>query len=84
VAYKDVNRKTKFLAFDGRTAFPLLLFMLWPRMTTLYVLMGIVLTFFVLDRRGMPIEMFFRYIRSWLTGGIRTARPWWRKQMFKH
>lgn len=81
MARKDASRKVRFLIFDGRLGFPILLVLIWPRLYTLYFLLGTTLALWVIERRGMPVTMFLRRVLSWPAGGWRLARPWWRKNI---
>ena len=76
--WRDSARRPRFLMFDARACFPLLLLIFHIKLWTLIVaVMGT--TFFgMLERYGFTVDVFLRWIRSMLAGKRKLAVPWWR------
>ncbi|MNM45457.1 hypothetical protein D3C81_563800 [compost metagenome] len=78
VPINKIAYRVRFYFLDGYIAAPILLTMLWPRMTTLYVLLVLSGILFLLERKGMNLPMLLRKIRCFFVGRKRVIRPWWR------
>ncbi len=75
--WRDSARPVKFFIWDGKTAFPMLLFLLHIRWWTLIVAVVAMLFFTILNRYGFSIEVFFRWFRNLIAGRRKIAVPWW-------
>jgi len=74
----DSSKQVKFLFFDGTVAAPLILIILWPSLTMLYILIAFSILLIVLSRHGIKLNAIFRMLRVFLVGRYRYIRPWWR------
>jgi hypothetical protein len=75
----NCSKRVKFFIFDGYISLPLIFLLLFPSMTMLYFLLGMSIVLFIFDRRGMPLPMLARRIRTMFIGRNRYVRPHWRK-----
>lgn len=73
-----VAKRVKFLFLDGITVVPLLFTAPRPSLFMLQVSVGVALLLWVIDRKGMPLPMFMRYLRTLFVGRTRYIRPMWR------
>jgi len=77
--WRDSARPARFLFFDARAAFPLLLFLLHIRLWT-FILAILATTFFAfLERKGFSLIVFARWLRTTLAGPRKTSAPWWKQ-----
>lgn len=77
----NIAKRVRFFGIDGLMIAPLLLIMVVPSMLMLYVLLGIAVILFIIEKRGMNIFMLFRRIRTAIVGRHRFIRPPWRKPL---
>lgn len=77
----NIAKRVRFLGVDGFMIAPLLLIMVIPSMTMLYILLSIAIILFIIEKRGMNIFMLFRRIRTAIVGRHRFIRPPWRKPL---
>lgn len=77
--WRDSARNIKFFIWDGKAAFPFLLFFMYMRLWTLIFAVVATMFFTLLNRYGFKIEVFGRYIRSMLVGRRKMTQPWWQK-----
>lgn len=75
--WRDSARPVKFFIWDGKTAFPMLLFLLHIRWWTFFTAIAAMLFFTFLNRYGFSIEVFLRWIRSRIAGRRKMVIPWW-------
>ena len=75
--WRDSARSVRFFIWDGKTAFPMLLFLLHIRLWTFIVAVLAMLFFTVLNRYGFSVIVFLRWFRSLIAGRRKTALPWW-------
>ena len=76
--WRDAARTPRFYFMDAFSALPLLLFFLHMRLWTFILAIVFIAFFIVLERFKFTLPVFFRFIRSFLAGPLRTAKPWWR------
>lgn len=81
MSLNHIAKRPKFFIFDGIVSMPLLLVMLYPRMITLYILLGVSFTLFLLEQRGITLFVLMRKIRTFFIGNKRYIRPYWRRQL---
>lgn len=81
MSVNNIALRVRFLGIDGLMILPLLLIMVFPSLTMLYILLGIAVVLFIIEKRGMNIFMLFRRIRSSIVGKHRFIRPPWRKPL---
>ena len=75
--WRDSARSVRFFIWDGKAAFPMVIFLMHVRLWTLGVALLTMLFFTVLNRYGFSPMVFFRYIRSFFAGPRKVAVPWW-------
>lgn len=75
--WRDSARSVRFFIWDGKTVFPMLLFLLHIRWWTFIVAVSAVFFFTILNRFGFSVEVFLRGFRSFLAGSRKLAAPWW-------
>lgn len=75
--WRDSARPARFLIFDAKAAFPLLLFLVHIKMWTFIVAVVTMSFFTLLNKYGFSVEVFFRWFRSLLAGPRKMAIPWW-------
>lgn len=75
--WRDSARTVKFFIWDGKTAFPLLLFLLHMSWVTLGIALGAITFFTVLNYFGYRIDVFGRVLRNFIAGGRKAVIPWW-------
>lgn len=75
--WRDSARSVRFFIWDGKTAFPMLLFLLHIQWWTLIVAVIAMLFFTILNRYGFSIEVFWRWFRTTIAGQRKIAIPWW-------
>ena len=75
--WQDTGRDTKLWIMNSTTSFPLLLFLVNVSWTTFFVVLVTMAVFFTLEYYGFKPKVFFRFVRSFLAGSRKSARPWW-------
>ncbi len=75
--WRDSARPIKFFIWDGKAAFPLLLFLFHMQVWTLCVAIVGMVFFTILNRYGFTPRVFFRWLRSTIAGPRKLAIPWW-------
>ena len=76
-SWRDTARYPKFLFLDSRAVFPFVIFLLHIRMWTFILAVVFMLFFSLLMRFGFTLGIFARFIRSFVAGPRKAARPWW-------
>jgi intracellular multiplication protein IcmT len=77
--WRDSARTARFWIFDAPACFPVLLALLHIRWWTFGLAIFAVLFFTLLNRRGFTVVVFFRWLRTFLAGPVKKAKPWWIK-----
>lgn len=75
--WRDSARSIRFFLWDGKAAFPMLLFLMHMRIWTLAVAVGAMMFFTILNRYGFTPIVFFRWLRNLAAGKRKISRPWW-------
>ena len=75
--WRDSARSVRFFIWDGKTAFPMVLFLVHIRWWTFVVAVLATLFFTVLRYYGFTVDVFGRVIRNFLAGVRKSAIPWW-------
>jgi|AntRauTorckE5430_2_1112549.scaffolds.fasta_scaffold00008_18 intracellular multiplication protein IcmT len=75
--WQNTGREPKLWVMNSTTSFPLLLFMLNISWNTFFLVLGTIFVFFVLEYYGFNLKVFGRFLRSFLAGSRKVARPWW-------
>ena len=76
-SWRDSGREAKFWIFNVTTAFPVLFFMVNISWLTFGLVVSTVIVFSVLEYYGFKPKVFFRFLRSFLAGSRKPAKPWW-------
>ena len=74
-----ITRQPRLGPIDAQAVYPILLWMMLPRVWTAWILLVSIIFLWVLSRRGISIGMMMRIIRSWFVGRKRQIRSPWRK-----
>lgn len=75
--WRDSARMPQFFGLDARSTFPIIIFLLHIRMWTLYLALGICGFFWLINRFGFTLPVFFRYARNFIIGNERSSRSWY-------
>lgn len=75
--WRDSARSVKFFIWDGKTAFPLVIFLMHISWITLAVALGTITMFTVLNYFGYRADVFLRIIRNTIAGSRKSVIPWW-------
>lgn len=75
--WRDSARSIKFFIWDGKAAFPVVIFLMHMTLWTLGITVVLIAFFSVLNRYGFTPAVFFRWTRNWLAGNRKMAVPWW-------
>lgn len=75
--WRDSARSIKFFIWDGKAAFPMLIFLLHIRIWTFVLALATMMFFTILNRYGFTPIVFFRWLRSSIAGRRKLAIPWW-------
>lgn len=75
--WRDTARSIKFFMLDGKTVFPLVSLMIYPRMWTLIVALIATVFFSLLNRYGLTVSIFIRVLRNAASGRRKISNPWW-------
>ena len=76
--WRDSARAARFFVMDARAAFPLIFCILHIRAWTIMVAVLAMGFFALIERYGFSVPVFLRWLRSFIGGGYKSARPWWR------
>ncbi|OGT64732.1 MAG: phosphoesterase [Gammaproteobacteria bacterium RIFCSPHIGHO2_12_FULL_45_9] len=75
--WRDSARSVRFFIWDGKTAFPMVLFLVHIQWWTLWIALGATLFFTVLRYYGFTMDVFGRIVRNFFAGARKIAIPWW-------
>lgn len=75
--WRDSARSARFFMVDARAAFPLFIFLMHIRLWTGLLVLVSAVFFGILERYGFTVPVFLRWLRNFVAGDIKTARPWW-------
>ncbi len=74
--WRDSARIPMFFIMDAYSAIPLLLFLLHIRLWTFIAACCACAFFTMLARWGFTLPVFKRWLRSFIAGNTRSAKPW--------
>lgn len=77
-SWRDSARTPRFYFMDSLAALPILLFFLHIRLWTFIVVICVILFLIVLEKFKFTLPVFKRWLRTFLAGPLRVAKPWWR------
>lgn len=76
-SWRDSARYPKFFFLDSRAVFPIFIFLVHITLWTFIVAL-ICMTFFsLLMRFGFTLGTFLRFLRAFIAGKRKMAKPWW-------
>lgn len=75
--WRDSARNVRFWIVDYRACFPLLLFIFHISWTTLIIVVVSISFFAALERYGFTVSVFGRWLRSFMAGPRKVAKPKW-------
>lgn len=75
--WRDSARSIRFFIWDGKAAFPFLIFLLHIRIWTFIVAFVAMVFFSILNRYGFTPVVFLRWLRATVAGRRKIAIPWW-------
>lgn len=76
--WRDSARNARFFLVDARAAFPVFLFLMHIRLWTGMIVLVSAIFFGVLEHFGFTVPVFFRWLRLFFAGPIKSSTPWWR------
>ena len=71
--WRNTMKPTRFFQFDARSAIFLMLVLVHARLWTLELMIGVMLIFWILERKGLSYQAAMRAMRVWLIGNYRPA-----------
>ena len=77
--WRDSARTVKFFIWDGRTAFPLVIFLLHISWWTLAIALIAITFFTILNYFGYRPDVFLRIVRGIIAGPRKAVTPWWQE-----
>jgi intracellular multiplication protein IcmT len=75
--WRDSARSVRFFFFDAKAVFPFVLFLLHIRWWTFILALVTAITFTILNHFGFSVPVFLRFMRSFMAGKRKVAKPWW-------
>tara|TARA_Y100001936_G_C16018515_1_gene637990 strand:+ start:397 stop:642 length:246 start_codon:yes stop_codon:yes gene_type:complete len=81
MARSAYSKRVKFFIFDTIILIPLLLLVIVPSKTMLYISLTAIAILWFLNKKGLNLDMLFRKLRVMLIGKMRYIRPSWRKEL---
>lgn len=76
--WRDSSRTARFFFVDAVAAFPIVIWFLHIRWWTFFLVIFSLSFFMILERFHFTVPIFFRWLRNFFAGNIKTAYPWWR------
>ena len=71
--WRNTQKPARFFSFDARASVAIFLFLVHMRLWTLGIAILALLTFWVMERRGLTFEAALRAMRTWIVGRRRPA-----------
>ncbi|MBB4861407.1 hypothetical protein HNP46_000218 [Pseudomonas nitritireducens] len=75
-----ITRNPRLGPIDAQIVYPILLFLIWPRMWTLVLFFFSIIFLWYLNSKGIRIPMLARIVRSKMIGRKRQIRPPYRQE----
>ena len=75
--WRDSARPVKFFMWDGRVAFPVVIFLMHISWWTFAITFISIIFLSILNRYGLSPIVFLRAFRSFIAGKRKIAVPWW-------
>ena len=80
--WRNTMKPVRFFMLDGRIVFFVVLVLLHARPWTIYLLFGVGVIFWILERRGLSFAAALRALRLWFIGINRPAWIYSRRRTF--
>ncbi|MFH1158400.1 MAG: IcmT/TraK family protein [Pseudomonadota bacterium] len=80
--WRNTMKPARFFILDGRAVFFVALFLVHARLWTIYLLIGVAVIFWILERRGLSFASALRALRLWFIGANRPAWIYSRRRTF--
>lgn len=77
--WRDSSRNPRFFGIDALAAIPLVLMFLHIKMWTFILASSIIFFFVIIEKFKFTVPVFLRWLKSFVAGPIRQAKPWWRE-----
>lgn len=77
--WRDSARNVTLWMVDFRACFPLVVFLLHIRLWTFLLALAFTVFFTIIQYYGFTLNVFLRWMRSFLAGPRKIAQPWWRR-----
>lgn len=76
--WRDSARSPRFFLVDARAAFPVFVFLMHIRLWTGLIVVVSAIFFGIIEHYGFTVPVFFRWLRLFFAGPVKTSTPWWR------
>ncbi len=76
--WRDSARNVRMWIVDFRACFPLLIFLFHITWVTFGLAIVAMVFFTILEHFGFTVEVFARWLRSYIAGPRKIAQPWWK------
>jgi len=76
--WRDSARTVRFFFIDYRATFPLMAFFLHIRLWTFLIALVATIFFALIERYGFSVNVFIRWLRSFIAGPRKIAQPKWK------
>lgn len=77
--WRDSAKSVRFFMLDGKTAFPMLLWLMHISWWTFGIALSATVFFTILRHYGYTVQVFARRIRCLISGPRKAAIAWWEK-----
>lgn len=77
--WRDSARSPRFFLIDARAAFPIFIFLLHIKLWTGLTVVISAVFFTIIEHYGFTVPVFFRVLRNFFAGPVKSAQPWWIK-----
>ncbi len=75
--WRDSARSPRFFLIDARAAFPIFIFLLHIKLWTGTLVVVSAIFFSTIEHYGFTVPIFFRVLRNFLAGSLKSSQPWW-------
>jgi intracellular multiplication protein IcmT len=80
--WRNTMKPVRFFQFDARSGFFVILVLMHARLWTLYLMIGVNIIFWILERKGLSFAAALRALRVWFVGNYRPAWIYSRRRKF--
>lgn len=78
--WRNTMKPVRFFQFDARAGFFIILVLIHARLWTLYLMIGVNIIFWILERKGLSFAAAIRSLRMWIVGPYRPAWVYTRRR----